>query len=373
MRVTLEATAGPGAGRKILLRTKQVARIGRTQLADYVFQDSYLSGVHFSISFDGRECRLQDLGSSNGTFVNGQQVMEATLKSGDEIGAGACRFSVAIDLSGPHRSPAALAPAAAEPAPAPAAERPAATIEAPMSRATAELPSTMARPIQTRTQPLPRPSTDLPDRYRRGLADEEPAVRRAALFAAVWTRQGWIVRHLARLAASPSPEHLDLLRMFALLAEPSQLNAVLSLVRNTALGPERFELAGLLGHPALVKDLLTAMSWQDAGIATAAAAAFEKITGAEVTSPDAAETSPDQTAAAPTSGVEAAHEFWRTEGARFSRAARWSRGRDVSRPINNEALLELDLETRWEVLLRDHFYRRRDVSLAELELLGPVE
>jgi pSer/pThr/pTyr-binding forkhead associated (FHA) protein len=35
---------------------------------------------------------LRDLGSSNGTWVNGRRVIEAEVAAGDELCLGACRF-----------------------------------------------------------------------------------------------------------------------------------------------------------------------------------------------------------------------------------------------------------------------------------------
>jgi hypothetical protein len=99
MLVILEAVSGPVAGRKIEVRAGTVLRIGRTAKSDYALgEDSYLSGQHFAVENDGSEPRVRDLGSSNGTFVNGERVTsETTLREGDSLSAGGTAFTVHLD------------------------------------------------------------------------------------------------------------------------------------------------------------------------------------------------------------------------------------------------------------------------------------
>jgi len=54
--------------------------VGRVE--DNVFQipDSSVSSHHCEIILKGSEVVIHDLGSTNGTFINGQQITEATLK-----------------------------------------------------------------------------------------------------------------------------------------------------------------------------------------------------------------------------------------------------------------------------------------------------
>jgi pSer/pThr/pTyr-binding forkhead associated (FHA) protein len=99
MLVTLEAVSGPIAGRRIEVRSGTILRIGRTAKSDYALsEDSYLSGQHFAIENDGNEVRARDLGSSNGTFVNGERVVsENVLREGDSLTAGGSTFTIHID------------------------------------------------------------------------------------------------------------------------------------------------------------------------------------------------------------------------------------------------------------------------------------
>lgn len=101
MLVILEAVSGPIAGRRVEVRAGTILRIGRTAKADYALsEDSYLSGQHFAIENDGNEARARDLGSSNGTFVNGERVVsENALREGDSLTAGGSTFTIHIDVT----------------------------------------------------------------------------------------------------------------------------------------------------------------------------------------------------------------------------------------------------------------------------------
>ena len=113
MVVTLEATAGPIAGRKIEIRAGSILRLGRTPKADYAIgEDSYLSSQHFAVECDGTQCRIRDLGSSNGTFVNGERITETVAREGDSVVAGGSTFAIHLDASGAAPGPAASEPGA---------------------------------------------------------------------------------------------------------------------------------------------------------------------------------------------------------------------------------------------------------------------
>lgn len=69
--------------------------IGRGNDCDLRVRDSDVSRHHCMIRNRGNEVTLIDLGSSNGTFVNGHRVIsQSTLKGGDEIRIGKGRFFV---------------------------------------------------------------------------------------------------------------------------------------------------------------------------------------------------------------------------------------------------------------------------------------
>lgn len=115
MTVVLEIRDGPSAGRKITLEPGTSARIGRTARADFALpEDSHLSGVHFVVQCDEKGCVLRDLGSSNGTLVNGQRVNAASLNHGDTVVAGNTIFFVCVVDEKIEKSPAPVAPAPKE-------------------------------------------------------------------------------------------------------------------------------------------------------------------------------------------------------------------------------------------------------------------
>jgi pSer/pThr/pTyr-binding forkhead associated (FHA) protein len=68
----------------------QVVRIGRSREADLRLDDTAVSRVHAEIRRDGDgQHLLVDLGSTNGTLLNGGRVSTARLRDGDEVGIGA--------------------------------------------------------------------------------------------------------------------------------------------------------------------------------------------------------------------------------------------------------------------------------------------
>jgi len=63
--------------------------LGRSPEADVVLQDPYASDFHIRLAFQGGEVRLHDLGSTNGTFVNGEKVAAPlSLRRGDRVQIG---------------------------------------------------------------------------------------------------------------------------------------------------------------------------------------------------------------------------------------------------------------------------------------------
>ena len=95
MAVALFIACGSNAGQQIPVSAGQPVLVGRTSRSDYAFPgDTYLSGVHFEIACNEGECAVRDLGSSNGTFVNGARIEQAAVKDGDQISAGEMTFLV---------------------------------------------------------------------------------------------------------------------------------------------------------------------------------------------------------------------------------------------------------------------------------------
>jgi pSer/pThr/pTyr-binding forkhead associated (FHA) protein len=62
--------------------------IGRGRGADIVIAEPTMSRAHAAIGFDGARFFVQDLGSTNGTRVNGSREQKAALKDGDDVQLG---------------------------------------------------------------------------------------------------------------------------------------------------------------------------------------------------------------------------------------------------------------------------------------------
>jgi pSer/pThr/pTyr-binding forkhead associated (FHA) protein len=62
--------------------------VGRGRSADLVLAEPTISRAHAAIGFDPEGFYIQDLGSTNGTMVNGGRAERQVLKNGDELRMG---------------------------------------------------------------------------------------------------------------------------------------------------------------------------------------------------------------------------------------------------------------------------------------------
>lgn len=70
--------------------------LGRGAIADWSLAEVTLSRAHAAFGWDGAGFFVQDLGSTNGTFVNGQREERAALRDGDEVQIGKLVMRVAL-------------------------------------------------------------------------------------------------------------------------------------------------------------------------------------------------------------------------------------------------------------------------------------
>ncbi len=96
--------------------------VGRNPACDLPIREGSVSGRHAELRFDSGRWIIRDLGSSNGTFLNGARVSEATVKDGDTVQFGDVRavFSDAAVVEAPK--PEAPAPSVPRVDAAPAAD-----------------------------------------------------------------------------------------------------------------------------------------------------------------------------------------------------------------------------------------------------------
>jgi predicted component of type VI protein secretion system len=133
----LVITKGAQIGRDHAIGTECV--LGRASDVDFPIDDNLVSRRHVRVYRDGDGYSLEDLGSRNGTVVNGRRIVKCSLADGDTIGLGA------TELLFTQKSLVATPPAAARPA---VAGPPGAT-------AAVKVPPAVARPAAKPAAPVP--------------------------------------------------------------------------------------------------------------------------------------------------------------------------------------------------------------------------
>lgn len=97
MRVTLRVIAGPQTGRFFTFDQHETFMIGRSEDSQFCLpHDRFFSRNHCLLEIAPPQCFLRDLGSTNGTFVNGLKVETAHLKNGDRIQGGETVLEVEV-------------------------------------------------------------------------------------------------------------------------------------------------------------------------------------------------------------------------------------------------------------------------------------
>lgn len=78
---------GPRKGQEFQISSEPFI-IGRDRTCALQIEEPLISRRHASIYFKDGSFRLKDLGSTNGTFLNGAKIMDARLKDNDKIQMG---------------------------------------------------------------------------------------------------------------------------------------------------------------------------------------------------------------------------------------------------------------------------------------------
>ncbi|SDD87357.1 FHA domain-containing protein [Aquimonas voraii] len=103
----LRGVSGAAFGKTYAVVSTQV--IGRHHECDISIPSEEISRRHAQVKPTADGLLVEDLGSSNGTFINGQQIQNGLLKNGDELRLDAIRFMLVV--------PGQEIPKAAVPAP----------------------------------------------------------------------------------------------------------------------------------------------------------------------------------------------------------------------------------------------------------------
>ncbi len=103
----LRFISGKYQGGEFPLRNNREIVIGRSSDLDMVLVEDMVSRQHSKISIIDTDIYIQDLGSTNGTFVNGEKVTRTKLKEGDRILVGTSIIKVVgVDPAIRHQSEA---------------------------------------------------------------------------------------------------------------------------------------------------------------------------------------------------------------------------------------------------------------------------
>lgn len=91
----LKVVRGPSELRGVAVPLTGPVVIGRSPGADIVIGDDFVSSRHARVFQRGNEVVIEDLGSTNGTIVNGERLrVPEALRPGDSIDIGQVRLEV---------------------------------------------------------------------------------------------------------------------------------------------------------------------------------------------------------------------------------------------------------------------------------------
>jgi pSer/pThr/pTyr-binding forkhead associated (FHA) protein len=77
--------------------------IGRGGTADLILNEATISRAHALFSFKGDQLIVQDLGSTNGTLVNGVSEQQSAVRHHDEIKMGRLVLRLLVESEGARR------------------------------------------------------------------------------------------------------------------------------------------------------------------------------------------------------------------------------------------------------------------------------
>ena len=101
-QITITVLAGPEQG-QVFKIARPTTTMGRSSTCEVVITDPLVSRQHCQILLGMGGISLRDLGSTNGTFLNGARVTESGLRNQDVISIGGTRLRFAVEVSKEER------------------------------------------------------------------------------------------------------------------------------------------------------------------------------------------------------------------------------------------------------------------------------
>lgn len=93
---TLSSREDAAAPITFRLLPNTIKTMGRAPRADFIVEAALVSRLHCQFALTGEgTLTVQDLGSTNGTFVNDEKIQQARLAAGDRVRVGRMEFTVA--------------------------------------------------------------------------------------------------------------------------------------------------------------------------------------------------------------------------------------------------------------------------------------
>lgn len=90
----LESSADAPASLTFRILPGSIKTVGRAPRADFVVDVPLVSRLHCRLTLQSDGLLVEDLESTNGTFVNGERVTKLVMRSGDALRVGRMEFAV---------------------------------------------------------------------------------------------------------------------------------------------------------------------------------------------------------------------------------------------------------------------------------------